>query len=152
MNFLCVGSGMAQDPYSPGLPPCPQPIENPDDCGCPPIEDMSEDVNPDKNCCTKCTGDTKCNIWFTLRAPGFPGRCILDELTYDEVYDVLRRNPDAAKDLMRITNDPKLLSLAREVELVMTAQEEAEKAAKRLNANSLPFYTVLRGNGDGTVR
>ncbi len=139
---------MPVDPYSPGLPPCPQPEEN---CDCS-IEDMSEDVNPNKNCCTMCTGDTKCNIWFTLRAPGFPGRCILDELTYDEVYDVLRRNPKAAEDLMRITNNPKLLALAREVKLSQTDQEDAEQAAKRLNANTLPFYTVMRGNMGGGVR
>lgn len=141
---------MAVDPYSTGLPPCPDP--EPDDCGCHSIEDMDEPVNPNKNCCTYCTGDTKCNIWFQLRAPGFPGRCILDELTYDEVYDVLRRNPQAAADLMRITTNPKLLALAREVKLSQTEQEDAEQAAKRLQANSLPFYTVLRGNGDGTIR
>lgn len=141
---------MTHNPYDPGLPPCPQPDEG--DCECGPIEDMSADVNPNRNCCTKCTGDTRCNVWFTLRAPGFPGRCILDELTYEDVYAVLRRNPKAADDLMRITNDPKLLSLAREVKLAQTEQEDAEQAAKRLNANSLPFYTVMRGNEDGTIR
>jgi len=140
------------NPMHPGLPPCPQPFDDGSDCGCHTIEDMSVDVNPEKNCCTKCTGDTECNIWFTLRAPGFPGRCILDELTYDQVYDVLLRNPNAARDLQRITNDPKLLSLAREVKLIAPDQQDAEAAAKRLNANSLPFYTVLRGNSDGTVR
>lgn len=142
---------MAHNPYDPGLPPCPQLVDE-SDCGCQTIEDMQECVNPDKNCCTKCTGDTKCNIWFTLRAPGFPGRCVLDEMTYDEVFDVLRRNPNAADDLMRITNDPKLLSLAREVKLSQTDQDDAEQAAKRLNQNTLPYYTVLRGNSDGTVR
>lgn len=143
---------MAVDPYSPGLPPCPQPVDNGEDCGCHTIEDMCEDINPNKNCCTMCTGDTKCNVWFTLRAPGFPGRCILDEITYDEVYEVLRRNPKAADDLMRITNNPKLLALAREVKLTQTDQDDAEQAAKRLDANSLPFYTVMKGNGDGTIR
>lgn len=142
---------MAHNPYDPGLPPCPQPVDE-GDCGRHEIGDMAEDINPNKNCCTMCTGDTKCNVWFTLRAPGFPGRCILDEITYDEVYDVLRRNPQAADDLMRITNNPKLLALAREVKLSQTDQDDAEQAAKRLNSNSLPFYTVLRGNGDGTVR
>lgn len=114
--------------------------------------EMSDDVNPFKNKCSMCTGDTKDNVWFQLRAPGFAGRCILDELTYDQVYDVLRRNPQAAKDLMRITTNPKLLSLAREVKLIKTDQQDDEEAARRLQANTLPYYTLHKGNTDGTVR
>lgn len=143
---------MSVNPFSTGLPNCPVPEDDGSDCGCHAIGDMAEDVNPNKNCCTKCTGATESNIWFQLRAPGFPGRCILDEMTYDQVYEVLLRNPVAARDLMKITNDPKLLSLAREVKLIQTDQDESEKVQKRLDANSLPFYKVLRGNGDGTVR
>lgn len=140
------------NPYSPGLPPCPPPMDDGSDCPPHVIGDMAEDVNPEKNCCTMCSGVTQDNVWFQLRAPGFAGRCILDELTYDQVYDVLLRNPNAARDLARITNNPKLLSLAREVKLIQSDQDEGEKVQQRLDANSLPFYTVLRGNGDGTVR
>lgn len=139
---------MPVDPYSTGLPPCPD--ENPD-CGCDGVE-LSQDVNPNKNCCTKCTGDTKCNIWFQLRAPGYPGRCILDELTYDQVYEVLRRNPNAARDLMRITTDPKLLSLAREVKLTESPQDDDARAEKLIDKNTLPYYTVMKGNTGGDIR
>ena len=113
--------------------------------------DFDEDVNPNKNECTTCTGDTRNNIWFVPRAPGFPGRCVLDELTYDGVYTVLLRNPNAARDLARVTSEPKLQALAREVKLVVDSKEDGEASAKLLNANSLPFYTVLRGNSDGSI-
>ena len=114
--------------------------------------EMTDEVNPNKNECTVCTGDIRNNIWFVPRAPGYPGRCILDELTYDDVYMTLLRSPVAAKDLARITSDPKLQALAREVKLMVPPQQDDEVAAARINANTLPFYTVLRGNTDGTIR
>ena len=112
--------------------------------------DLTEDVNKHKNRCTMCTGDTANNIWFVPRAVGYPGRCILDELTYDDVYRVLLKNPNAAKDLARVTDNPKLLSLAREVKPLVDPLDDDKIMANRLHANSLPFYTVLRGNSDGT--
>lgn len=142
------------EPYDPGLPVCPIP-EDDGQGTCHVIEDMEQEVNPNKNCCTVCSGgpeDNKKNIWFQCRAPGFAGRCILDEMTYQQVYDVLLRSPSASRDLQRITKDPKLLSLAREVKLEMTDQEDAEQAAKLINANSLPYYTVMRGNTGGDIR
>jgi hypothetical protein len=113
--------------------------------------DMQQKVNPNKNKCTVCTGDTSNNIWFVPRAPGFPGRCILDELTYDDVYTVLQRNPNASRDLQRVTSQPTLLRLAREVPLVKDPIEDDQAAADRINANTLPFYTIMRGNIDGSV-
>ncbi len=110
------------------------------------------DVNPDKNTCTVCSLNTQDNIWFVPRAPGFPGRCILDELTYADVYWVLMKNPKAAEDLKKITEDPTLLKLANEVKLVEYPMKDSDEVQKRLNANSIPFYTVLRGNSDGTIR
>jgi hypothetical protein len=70
-------------------------------------------VNPDAAHCTLCTGDTSNNIFFVPRAPGFPGRCVLDELTFEQVESVLQRVPCAKKDLMRITDDPILLAMAQ---------------------------------------
>jgi hypothetical protein len=130
-----------------GLPPCP---DDDSDCDCRNIN-IEEPVNKTKNCCTVCTGNLEDNIWFQKRAPGFPGRCILDEMTYDQVYDVLRRNPCAADDLKKITNNPKLLLLAKEVKLVVPDQVDDEAAAKKLNANSIPLYTVFKGNTGGDI-
>jgi hypothetical protein len=119
---------------------------------CPDELDLNEDVNPNKNYCTVCDGNTENNIWATDRAPGFPRRCILDELTYNDVYWVLLRNPKAAGDLKKITTNPTLLSLANEVKLLERPFDDAEKTAKRLNGGAPPFYTVMKGNTDGTIR
>jgi hypothetical protein len=110
--------------------------------------DFSANCNPTPEC-TLCTGDKADNIWFVPRAPGYPGRCILDELTYEEVYEVLRRVPRAKADLIRITNDPTLLQLAQTTQLARSPQDEADMVQKRLNRNTLPFYTLFRGNVGG---
>jgi hypothetical protein len=112
---------------------------------------MSEPVNPRPNCCSVCTGDTSCNIWFEPGPPGFPGKCKLDLLTYDQVYAVLQRVPQAKADLMRITNDPCLLALARETSLIEPQADDDQRAADRINANPLPYYTFFRGNIYGDI-
>jgi len=135
-------------PSPTGLPPCK---EN-ENCNCDQTNldlDMSNLVNQEKNCCSVCTGDVRCNMFFQDRAAGFPGRCILDEMTYEQVWNILLRNPNAKGDLMKITSDPILLSLARESGLIESDQTADERAAKRINANTLPFYTSMRGNIGG---
>lgn len=121
------------------------------DCQCQTAVNLQNKVNPSKNTCTVCTGDTSNNIWFVPNAPGYPGRCILDELTYDDVYTVLQRNPNASRDLQRVTSQPTLLRLAREVKLVQDPIEDNQAAADRINANTLPYYTVMHGNQDGSI-
>mgnify|MGYP006347563247 FL=1 len=106
---------------------------------------LEEDVNPNKNCCTTCSGDRTNNVWFVN------GKCKLDELTYEQVWTVLLRNPDAKKDLQRITLDPTLLTLAANTRLVEPDQEDDQRLADRLHANSLPFYTLFRGRLDGGI-
>jgi hypothetical protein len=115
------------------------------------MTELNDPVNPWKTVCTVCTGDYQNNIWYQARADGFAGRCILDELTYADVYDVLLRVPGAAEDLARITSDPRLLMLAREVKVMVPEITESERVAKRINGSAPPFYTVLRGNTDGSV-
>lgn len=109
-------------------------------------------VNPDATKCTLCTGDKTNNIFYVPRAAGYPWRCVLDELTYEQVASVIQRVPGAKEDLMRITDDPILLAMARDLELVESPIEENERMRKRLHANSLPMYTVLKGNIDGSIR
>jgi len=112
--------------------------------------DFSDSCNPTPEC-TLCTGDKTDNIFFVPRAPGYPGRCILDEMTYEQVYEVLRRVPKAKADLIRITSDPTLLQLAQTTQLVQCPQIEADRVQRRLNRNTLPFYTLFRGNIGGDV-
>lgn len=109
-------------------------------------------ANPDPTRCTLCTGDTTNNVFFAPRAPGYPGRCLLDELTYEQISLTLQKVPKAKADLERITDDQILLKMARDSKLVESPLDEDERMRKRLHENSLPFYTVLKGNIDGSVR
>ena len=111
--------------------------------------DPDDPVNPNPNSCTLCTGDTSNNVFFTPRAPGYPGRCVLDELSYEQVARTIMKVPGAKEDLMRITDDPRLLTLARESRLIEDPIDEDERMRKKLHENSLPFYTVFRGSMGG---
>jgi hypothetical protein len=104
---------------------------------------MDQDVNPNKNCCTTCSGDKSNNIWFVN------GKCELDSLTYEQVWTVLMRNPDAKRDLQRITSDPVLLTLAANTRLIEPEQDDDQRFAKRVNGGASPFYTLFRGNMGG---
>lgn len=110
-----------------------------------PCVDMNDDVNPNPQSCTVCTGDTANNIFFVN------GRCKLDQMTYEQVYFLLQRVPRAKADLMRVTNDPTLLSLAREARPSNQDQLDDQRAQKIINGNTLPMYNVFKGNPNGNV-
>lgn len=96
------------------------------------------------------------NVWFTPPPEGFTqgvGRCILDELTFGEVYTVLVRNPDAKKDLLRITDDPDMVALANQSQLIQDPLDADVRATNLINKgpNALPVYTQFYGNTDGSI-
>lgn len=142
-------------PACPPAPPCAC-ARRPCICGMGHFQ-MHNMVNPNKNCCTLCSGDiTTPNVWFTPPPDGFTqgvGRCILDELTFGEVYTVLVRNPDAKKDLLRITNDPDMVALANQSQLIQDPLDADVRATNLINKgpNSLPVYTQFYGNNDGSI-
>lgn len=121
-------------------------------CSCGSQAFMNTKVNLDPNCCTVCTGDTECNIWFEPGPPGYPGKCKLDLMTYEQVHRVLQRVPYAKAQLLKITSDECLIRLANNTKLIVPPQEASQLVERRLNANTIPYYTVLRGNTDGTPR
>ncbi len=136
-------------------------------CGCQPAVDPCQPelcfidpcqaVNPEPNCSTKCNLDTRDNIWYVSDQPGYDCKCKLDQMTYGQVIDVLEHVPYSARALMRITDDPCLLLLARTIKLILPEQEDNAIAANRINKNTLPYYTLFRGNtggdpGHGKVR
>ena len=112
-----------------------------------PISNFNDPCNPDCRQ-TLCTGDCSNNIWYQQ------GACKLDTLTYDQVYFVLERNPKAKKDLLRITNDPCLIELATNSNLIRDPIEDGESVARVINnpAQTLPFYTLFRGNMNGNFK
>mgnify|MGYP001298665663 CR=1 FL=1 len=114
---------------------------------------LEQDVNPNKNRCTMCSGDTSNNIWFQPGPPGYPGKCKLDEMTFEQVWIVLLRVPQAKKDLLRITENADLLTLASQTSLIQDPIEDDKKVDYLINKqNTLPYYTLLRGNIDGSVK
>ena len=88
---------------------------------------------------------------FFIPKPGFEGRCILDEMTFEDVLRILSRNPSAHSHLLRITNDPCLVNMANKTALVTPLAEQEQTFMKRLNG-SLPFYTLFKGNLGGDIR
>jgi hypothetical protein len=133
-----------------GLPPCGGCQNNPCECH-EPIKCVDDPVNPDPNCCSVCTGDRTGNMFWEVGPPGHPGKCKLDLLTYAQVEHILRRVPAAREHLLKITNDPILRRMAYETKLVEPDYEDNARAAARINANTLPFYTALKGKLDGSI-
>lgn len=105
---------------------------------------------------SKCTGNHTNNIFWREGAVGYPGQCILDSMDFEQLFIVLQRVPHAGDHLRRITNDPVLLQFANEVKLADSELADDQKAADLLNkgcgkTGTLPFYTVLKGNSDGSI-
>lgn len=100
--------------------------------------------NPNPQC-TLCTGDKKNNLWFTNKT------CWLDQITYDQFIRVLEHVHKAKPDLLRITTDTTLISLANDIPIIRPEQEENDIVRRRLTANSLQFYTVFKGNTSGNI-
>jgi hypothetical protein len=112
---------------------------------------MDAPINPNHNCCTKCTGSTANNMFWQPGPPGYPGKCKLDLMTYGQLFAVLTRTPQARKDLLAITDDPTLVALANTTPVTESDWEDGARVMKRLGANSLPYYYVMRGNTGGDV-
>lgn len=91
---------------------------------------------------TLCDGDCDKNIWYVN------GKCKLDELTFDQVYFVLQRNPNAKSDLLRVTTNPELIQLATYSRLIKDQIEDDRTPYRVINnpAQTLPFYTLFKGN------
>ena len=71
-------------------------------------------------------------------------------MTYQQVWDVLTRNPRAKADLIRITDDECLLFLANRSKLKVDEKEENQRLMKKMN-RAIPYYTFFRGNVDGSI-
>ncbi len=110
-----------------------------DDCVCPP-----DDVKP-----TKCDCDRTKNMWFEgENADKGVGICLLDTWTDEQIIYSLEHNPWAARDLLKITTDPRLRQLAETVSL-LSSETEGDRDHRELNkpgqAGAIPFYAFFRG-------
>lgn len=110
---------------------------------------LDEKINPLPNQCTLCNLNTECNLFY-IQQPGYKGRCILDEMTFDQLITFLSRNPLAKEHLLKISSDPCLVRLANTVGLVVPIADQNLELQKKFNSY-IPYYTLFRGNTDGSV-
>jgi hypothetical protein len=111
-------------------------------CGCP----------PDTNATAKCKRLTEPNVWIERgNHPGSEnaiGICLLDTMSEAQVIYVLEHDQKAREDLLKVTDDPRLLELARTV-MPLPTQEEADMHQKWFNRTDAPaanpFYAIFRG-------
>ena len=119
-------------------------------------ENQDEPINPDDKVNqdpdqgSLCDLDCRNNIWYQPDVIGYDCKCLLDNLTYDQITEVLQKNPNAAADLKKITSHPTLLMMANKATLVMSEIDDNRVVANRLNRGAcMSFYTVFRGNMNG---
>lgn len=136
----CSGCGSSPCGCSPAADPCCDDV-----C----FVDVCEPVNHDPVCTTKCNLNKTNNIWYVPDQPGYDCKCKLDQMTYGQVIRVLESVPYAARQLAAITDDPCLLMLSRTIKLKIPEQEDDAIAQNRINRNTLPYYTLFRGNTGG---
>ncbi len=96
--------------------------------------------------CTFCNGDRKDNVWVegVTDVNGNGGICMLDSLTEQEIIGIIEVDDRARADLKRVTTDPTLLHLANTIPRLPTT-EEGDILQKQTNQNSIPFYSIFRG-------
>lgn len=98
---------------------------------------------------TFCDLDVENNVWVegvVDLAKGKRGICMLDTMTVDQVVYVLQRNPQARRDLPKVTSNRELRELATKVPL-LSPDEPADVAQSRANRNpaGIPFYNQFGG-------
>ena len=109
-------------------------------------------------CC--CPKRTKCdlykpgepNVWVergdTPGSEDAPGICLLDTMTPSQVIYSIERDDVARADLLKVTSDPELRRLAREVVRLPTAElvdMEQTNGNRPKEVAGIPFYGIFRG-------
>lgn len=100
---------------------------------------------------TLCDRDRVNNMWVVGGDPPCSGNgiCLLDTMCLDQIVYTLQHNPNAAKDLDRVTSNVELRNLAATVPLLPTT-EEADKLQSDVNRHKeiegIPYYAIFRGN------
>lgn len=96
---------------------------------------------PEPGTFTLCDGDRTNNRWVEN------GVCLLDNLDASQIVFIIERDEDARADLKRVTTCEEILCLANTVPRLPTYREEDKlQSAFNNTPNSLPFYTLFRGN------
>lgn len=93
-----------------------------------------------------CDLNRKCNVWVegVVDENGQGGICLLDTMEECQVINSLQRSQRAKDDLLKVTSNEYLRNLALTVPL-LPGINEGDELQKELNQNSIPFYTLFRG-------
>lgn len=137
-----MSCGCNQTPCACSGAPCNQ---TPCACGGCPTEGVCPDPEPCPTPPTLCDLDRRCNVWVEgADENGNGGICMLDTMTECQVVESLQRSQKAKDDLMKVTSNEYLRNLAQTTPLLPTTNE-GDQLQKEMNQNSLPFYSVFRG-------
>jgi hypothetical protein len=96
-----------------------------------------------------CNLDRTNNVWVegVVDENGEGGICLLDTMTESQIIYSLQRDETARADLLRVTSDPHLVELANTIPRLPTVEEgDKLQTSMNRNAQSLPFYTLFKGN------
>ncbi len=96
---------------------------------------------------SKCDRDRRKNVWVEGNVnddTGEGGICLLDTLTEDEIVHAIERSEVARGDLVKVTSDPFLLSLAAGVARLPTG-EPADEEMRKFRPPPPPFYALFQG-------
>lgn len=113
---------------------------SPCSCGCGCVPDAIPAIP------TLCDLSRKCNVWVegVVDENGNGGICLLDTMEEYQVINSLQRSQKAKDDLLKVTSNEYLRNLARTIPL-LPGINEGDELQKELNQNSIPFYSVFRG-------
>jgi len=94
---------------------------------------------------TLCDLDRRNNVWVEgADANGAGGICLLDTMEECQVINSLQRSQRAKDDMIKVTSNEFLRNLANTVPLFPTTNE-GDVLQKEVNQNSIPFYSLFRG-------
>lgn len=94
---------------------------------------------------TLCDLDRRNNVWVAGSDPeGNGGICMLDTMEEYQIINSLQRSVKAKEDLLKVTSNSYLRDLAERVPQYPTTNE-GDEAQTDLNKNTIPFYSVFRG-------
>lgn len=108
-----------------------------------------DDCKCDEPTVSNCDCDRTNNMWFEgENANKGVGICLLDTWSDEQIIYSLQHNPNAARDLLKITANPRLRELAMTVPLLSGEREgdrEQREGNRNNEAGSIPFYAIFRG-------
>lgn len=117
------------------------------DTTCAAVDSPCDTPAQDPNCFRSlCTGPRAGNVWVEgdVGPDGTGGICLLDTMELPQIINSIQRDDQARSDLLKITDNEYLLNLAHTLP-PLPKVNEGDVLQKEMNQNSIPFYSIFRG-------